>query len=106
MKKSFAQDRSDDAIDYAASGCYASVTIIGLLEEAIGERIDQHVAGTDIKCSDLCRLGCGGYGGEIGNAAEVERYSSEAGVTVEQIVEKRHEGRSLASRGDIVGTKI
>ena len=74
--------------------------------EMRGERVDDHVAGAGVEGENIARPRGGGNEAEVGDAADVQRYSTDARMAIEKIVDEGHERRALAAGGHIRGTKI
>src|SRR5437660_955027 len=71
------------------------IAIIWLAEQMFGDGIDNHVPGSGVEGKYLFRRCAGRNRSEVRDTANVLRNSSEALIAVEEIIEKRNQGRAL-----------
>src|SRR5690348_594386 len=92
----FAEKRMDEelvekfGLEMAAAGELGiAVEAQAAASEMGGERVDDHVAGAGVEGDDVAGAGARGNYGEISDAADVEGDAADAGIAIEQVVNKR-----------------
>jgi len=113
FRRGFAEERMREEIvqqfrhETASAGeLRVAVVAEATASEMRGEGIDDHVAGAGVESEDIFPGRGRGNHGDVGDAADIESDTAAARMTVEKIIDERHERRSLTSRGHIGGTKI
>ena len=100
------RNSDDNRLEYCARSCDAAVAIIGLAEEAIGDRVNHHVAGAGVESRNLFR-GCSRRDCcQVRDAADVLHDAADLLVAIEQVIEEGNQRRAFASGGHVGGTEI
>src|SRR5579864_7886517 len=91
-----------------ARGRNFSVTIVVLsaVRELTRESIDHHISRTGIEGDYFVKGGGGRDDGDVGDAADVQRDAGAAGMTKEEVIDERDQGRAFAAGRDIARAKI
>ncbi len=70
------------------------------------QRIDDHISGSSIERDHSLRRSAGRNNGDVSDPAYVQRHAAHRRMAINEIIDKRHERRSLSPRGHVGRTKI
>src|ERR1700759_5578742 len=78
-----AQQSGEDGLIRSAGGCETAATIVGLAEELLSERIDDHVGRARVEGDQLIERSACRDEGEVGDAPEVLEHARATGMREE-----------------------
>ena len=88
------------------TGGNATIAIVRLLKEALGDSVDNHVAGTGIEGDDVFGSSSGRNRGEVGDAADVLHDASTTVMAIQDVVEKGNQRCAFAASRHVGGSEI
>src|ERR1700761_1295458 len=101
-----AQQCGEDGLIRSAGSRETPATVVGLAEDLLGERIDDHVGGAGIEGDQLIECSACRNEGEVSDAAEVLQHARAARMREECRIEQGDERRSLSAGHHVGRTKV
>src|SRR2546429_5719974 len=96
-----AQQSRQDGFVRSACCCEAAIAVIGLAEEPLRQRIDDHVGGSGVEGDESIERAAGWNEGEVGDAAEVLQDACAPWMREESRVEQGDEWCALSAGNHI-----